>query len=77
MCLICLYEGEDLQWPFKVSSQKATAIPLAYLITYDDLSKGSWRKYHSRCFQVLLQVSKEDAVILQAKLTGTPYLGQG
>ena len=30
MYLIHLYEGEDLQWPFRVSGQKAVAIPLAY-----------------------------------------------
>ena len=36
MCLIHLYEGEDLQWPFRVSSQKAITIPLPYHdITYD------------------------------------------
>ena len=75
MCLIHLYKGEDLQWPFRVSSQKAIAIPLAYHdITYDDPSKGSWQKYHSRCFHILLQVSKEDAVILPSQLTGIPYL---
>ena len=40
--LIHIYEGEDLQWPFRVSSQKAIAIPLAYHdVTYDDPSKGS------------------------------------
>ena len=39
MYLIHLYKGEDLQWPFRVSSQKAIAIPLAYHdVTYDDLS---------------------------------------
>ena len=75
MCLIHLYEGEDLQWPFRVSSQKAVAIPLAYHdITYDDLSEGSWQKYHSRCFHILLQVSREDAIILPSQLTGIPYL---
>ena len=29
MYLICIYKGEVLQWPFRVSSQKAIAIPLA------------------------------------------------
>ena len=39
MYLIHLYEGEDLQWPFRASSQKAVAIPLAHHdVTYDDLS---------------------------------------
>ena len=45
MYLIHLCEGEDLQWPFRVSSQKAIAIPLVHHdVTYDDLSstKGSW-----------------------------------
>ena len=45
MYLIHLYEGEDLQWPFRVSSQKAIAIPLAYHdVPYDDPSspEGSW-----------------------------------
>ena len=77
MYLICLYKAEDLQWPFRVSGQKAVAIPLAYHdVTYDDLSspEGSWQKYHSRCFHVLLQVSKDDAVILPSQLTGIPYL---
>ena len=77
MYLICLYEGEDLQWPFRVSSQKAIAIPLAYHdVTYDDpLSlEGGWQKYHSRCFHVLLQVSKDDAIILPSQLTGIPNL---
>ena len=77
MYLICLYEGEDLQWPFRVSSQKAIAIPLTYHdVTYDDPSspEGSWQKYHSRCFCVLLQVSKDDAVILPNQLTGIPNL---
>ena len=77
MYLICLYEGEDLQWPFRLSSQKAIAIPLAYHdVTYDDPSspKGSWQKYHSRCFRVLLQVSKDDAVILPSQLTGMSKL---
>ena len=37
MYLICLYEGEDLKWPFRVSGQKAITIPLAYHdVTYDD-----------------------------------------
>ena len=77
MYLICLYEGEDLQWPFRVSSQKGIAIPLAYHhVTYDDpsSSKGSWQKYHSRCFCILLHVSKDDAVILPSQLTGIPNL---
>ena len=77
MYLICLYKGEDLQWPFRVSSQKAIAIPLAYHdVTYDDPSspEGSWQKYHSRCFCILLQVSKDDAVILPSQLTGIPNL---
>ena len=77
MYLICLYEGEDLQWPFRVSSQKAIAIPLAYHdVTYDDPSspKGGWQKYHSRCFCILLHVSKDDAVILPIQLTGIPNL---
>ena len=76
MYLICLYKGEDLQWPFRVSSQKAIAIPLAYHVTYDDpLSlKGSWQKYYGRCFCILLQVSKDDAVILPSQLTGIPNL---
>ena len=77
MYLIHLYEGEDLQWPFRVSSQKAIAIPLAYHdVTYVDLSslKGGWQKYHSRCFHILLQVSKDDAVILPSQLTGIPNL---
>ena len=30
MYLVHLYEGEDLQWPFKVVSQRAISIPLAY-----------------------------------------------
>ena len=45
MYLICLYKGEDLQWPFRVSGQKAIAIPLAYHdVIYDDLSstEGGW-----------------------------------
>ena len=75
MYLIYLYKGEDLQWPFRVSSQKAIAIPLAYHgVTYDDSSEGGWQKYHSRCFHILLQVSKDDAVILPSQLTGIPYL---
>ena len=75
MYLICLYKGEDLQWPFRVSSQKAIAISLAYHdVTYDDPSEGGWQKYHSRCFHVLFQVSREDAIILPSQLTGIPYL---
>ena len=45
MFLICLYEGEDLWWPFRVSGRKAIAIPLAYHdVIYDDSSntEGSW-----------------------------------
>ena len=77
MYLICLYKGEDLQWPFRVSSQKVIAIPLAYHdATYDDLLslEGSWQKYHGGCFRILLQVSKDDAVILPSQLTGIPNL---
>ena len=77
MYLICLYEGEDLQWPFRVSGKKAITIPLTYHdVTYDDPSSpiGGWQKYHSRCFCILLQLSKDDAVILPSQVTGIPYL---
>ena len=51
------------------------AIPLAYHdVTYDDPSEGGWQKYHSRCFCILLQVSREDAVILPSQLTGITYV---
>ena len=69
MYLICLYNGEDLQWLFKVVGQKAIPIPLAY---HDDASgcEGGWWEYHSKCFHVLLQMSGGDHVILPSQLTG-------
>ena len=51
MYLIHLYKGEDLQWPFRVSSQKAIAIPLAYHdVTYDDPSEGRLAKVSQQVF---------------------------
>ena len=69
MYLICLHDGEDLQWPFKVVGQRAIPIPLAY---HDDASgyEGGWREYCSKCFHVLLQMSGGDHVILPSQLTG-------
>ena len=69
MYLICLYYGEDLQWPFKVFGQRAIPIPLAY---HDDVSgcEGEWQEYDSKCFHVLLQMSGGDHVILLSQLKG-------
>ena len=69
MYLVHLYDGEDLQWPFKVVGQRAIPIPLAY---HDDASgyEGGWQEYHSKCFHVLLQMSGDDHVILPSQLTG-------
>ena len=69
MYFICLYDGEDLQWPFKVVGQRAIPIPLAY---HNDASgyEGGWWEYHSKCFHVLLQMSGGDHVILPSQLTG-------
>ena len=48
MYLICLYSGEDLQWPFKVVYQRAISIPLDY---HDDAScyEGGWWEYGPCC----------------------------
>ena len=69
MYLVCLYNGEDLQSPFKVVGQRAIPIPLAY---HDDASgyEGGWWEYCSKCFYVLLQMSGGDHVILPSQLTG-------
>ena len=75
MYLIHLYNGEDLQWPFKVVGQKAIPIPLAY---HDDVSgyEGGWQEYCSKCFCVLLQMSGGDHVILPSQLTGIHSLAK-
>ena len=75
MYLICLYSGEDLQWPFKVVGQRAISIPLAY---HDDASgyEGGWWEYHSKCFCILLQMSGGGHVILPSQLTGIPSLAK-
>ena len=75
MYLICLYSGEDLQWPFKVFGQRAISIPLAY---HDDASgyEGGWWEYHSKCFCILLQMSGGGHVILPSQLTGIPSLAK-
>ena len=67
--LICLYSGEDLQWPFKVVGQRAISIPLAY---HDDASgyEDGWWEYHGKCFHIFLQMSGDDHVILPSQLTG-------
>ena len=69
MYLVCLYEGEDLQWPFTVVSQRAIPKPLAY---YDDASdcEGGWQEYRNKCLCVLLQASGDGHVILPSQLTG-------
>ena len=67
--LVYLYEGEDLQWPFKFVGQRAVPIPLAY---HDDASdcEGGWWEYHDKCLHVLLQTSGDGCVILPSQLTG-------
>ena len=75
MYLICLHDGEDLQWPFKVVGQRAILIPLAY---HNDASgyEGGWREYCSKCFHVLLKMSGGDHVILPSQLTGIRNLAK-
>ena len=75
MYLICLYSGEDVQWPFKVIGQRAISIPLTY---HNDASgyESVWWEYHSRCFHILLQMSGGGHVILPSQLTGIPSLAK-
>ena len=75
MYLVHLYEGEDLQWPFKVVSQRAIPIPLAYHDNASDC-EGGWWEYCNKCLYVLLQMSGDGCVILLSKLTGIHSLAK-
>ena len=75
MYLICLYHGETLQWPFKVTGQRAIPLPIAY---HDDTSsyEDGWWEYHSKCFHLLLLVPESGHAILPSQLTGISGLAQ-
>ena len=75
MYLVHLYEGEDLQWPFKVVGQRAIPIPLAY---HDNISGcgDGWWEYCNKCLYILLQTSGDGRVILPSQLTGIHSLAK-
>ena len=75
MYLICLYHGETLQSPFKVTGQRAIPLPIAY---YDDTSsyEDGWWNYHSKCFCLLLLISESGHAILPSQMTGISGLAQ-
>ena len=62
MYLVCLFHGETLQWPFRVTGHRAIPLPIAY---HDGLDhEDGWQEYHNKCFCMLLTVPKSGHVIL-------------
>ena len=74
MYLICLFCGESLQWPFRVTGSRAIPVPIAY---HDGLDhEDGWWEYHNKCFHILLTVPESGHVILPSQLTGISGLTQ-
>ena len=48
--LLAIYEGEDLQWPFKIITQQATPQPIAYCGDGPVDDSRGWQTYHDKCF---------------------------
>ena len=64
-----------MQWPFKVTGQRAIPLPIAY---HDDTSsyEDGWQEHCSKCFCLLLLVPESGHAILPSQLTGISSLAQ-
>ena len=46
--LVCLFHGETLQWPLRVTGQRAIPLPTAY---HDGLDhEDGWQEYHNKWY---------------------------